>query len=75
MMAEITDWVDIGQAMRVRTDAVIVTVAEQPNGRIAIAIEPRGESIVHQPDVKVAGAGTFLIDVDTEPRAQLVEAL
>jgi hypothetical protein len=75
MMAEITDWVDIGQAMRVRTDAVVVTVAEQPNGRIAIAIEPRGESIVHQPDVKVAGAGTFLIDVDTEPRAQLVEAL
>jgi hypothetical protein len=74
MMVEITDWVEIGQAMRVRTDAVVVTVAEQADGRIAIAVEPRGESIVHEPDVKVAGGGAFLIDVDTEPRSQLVEA-
>lgn len=75
MMVEITDWVPVGTAMRLRTETIDVMVAEQADGRLTIALEPRGEAVLTEPSVQAAGSGAFLIDTAGTVRPQLTEAL
>lgn len=62
-----SDWIQPGEAMRLSTDAMVVTIAEQSDGWLTLHVEPRGEgTVLDEPTVRIANGpvGAFTIDLE-----------
>lgn len=63
-----SDWIQPGTAMRLSTDAMVVTIAEHSDGWLTLTVEPNGGAVLDEPTVRLAESagmvGSFTIDLE-----------